>query len=299
MKKPRVIMFGASPSGISFIRKHTADYTFLAFCDNDPKKQGKMLEGLMIISPTELSKFDYDQIIISSFWSASIRDQLTQTLGIPEALIHVPAKKKVAQSQQPFQDPAFRLQALRLIQKISDFYNQQGIQLLIDFGTLLGIARDQDLIPWDTDIDLAIESSQATIAKEAVNALLLELQKGSEGRWTLQCRQEPDGQVSQIKLLYSDGRIHLPIHIQARTEEVQMSRVIASNGFFQAPAKHFSRAEVLTCGAFRFLAPYQYREYLTYVYGPWQKPRPDFSTADYQNTGHCTSLPSSDQVNLS
>lgn len=38
----------------------------LAFADNDVNKQGKQMEGLPVISPCELNKYDYDAIIIAS-----------------------------------------------------------------------------------------------------------------------------------------------------------------------------------------------------------------------------------------
>lgn len=86
-KKAKSIVFGATESAkdiYDWIRK---DFQIIAFCDNNRDKWGKYLQGEKIISPEELSDFDFEFIIIVSTSSLYIiKDQLMQS-GIKEEKI--------------------------------------------------------------------------------------------------------------------------------------------------------------------------------------------------------------------
>lgn len=46
--------------------------------------------------------------------------------------------------------------ALKMLQTIASLMDGRGIRYSLDAGTLLGIMRENRLLPWDTDLDLAI-----------------------------------------------------------------------------------------------------------------------------------------------
>ncbi len=82
MKK--IIVFGASESSISFVRKFEAEgKTLVAWTDNDEKKWGKSLYDCPIIPPARIKETDFDTIIILSISGyKSICKQLID-LGVP------------------------------------------------------------------------------------------------------------------------------------------------------------------------------------------------------------------------
>lgn len=61
-------------------------YNILSFIDNDPKKKGGFIDGIIIHSPDEIPSLEYDVIVISSSYEGEIYDQLQQ-LGVPKRKI--------------------------------------------------------------------------------------------------------------------------------------------------------------------------------------------------------------------
>ena len=45
----------------------------------------------------------------------------------------------------------------------TDFLTKHGIKYFLEGGTLLGIVRDGDLLPWDHEVDISIDYSDAFI----------------------------------------------------------------------------------------------------------------------------------------
>ena len=43
----------------------------------------------------------------------------------------------------------------------TDFLTKHRINYFLEGGTLLGIVRDGDLLPWDHDVDISIDYSDA------------------------------------------------------------------------------------------------------------------------------------------
>lgn len=48
--------------------------------------------------------------------------------------------------------------ALKLLNTVGLLLNESGIRYSLDAGTLLGVMREKRLLPWDTDVDLAISA---------------------------------------------------------------------------------------------------------------------------------------------
>ena len=51
--------------------------------------------------------------------------------------------------------------AKRMIRDTITILEKHNIRYWIDMGTLLGIIRDNELIPWDHDVDIAVDGSDA------------------------------------------------------------------------------------------------------------------------------------------
>lgn len=63
-----------------------ADKDVLAILDNDEKKQGTLLDGHPVVSPKDITKYDYDAIVILSFYISEMKKQLLE-FGVDEAKI--------------------------------------------------------------------------------------------------------------------------------------------------------------------------------------------------------------------
>lgn len=86
MKK--IIIFGASGYGKKVLYSlDDKEYKAIAFIDNRTELQGEKFNGIIIESPTEISKYSYDYIIISkAVYDQEMRKQLLE-LGVEEKKI--------------------------------------------------------------------------------------------------------------------------------------------------------------------------------------------------------------------
>lgn len=158
MKKRNIILFGASEFGKkTFERcKNQNDISIIAFCDNDANKHNTKFLGVKVVPPLDILNLDYDEVIISSMYDNEISEQLLQ-MGIKEDLISV---SPVITNHTPFGKGKRLEMAHELLFYACDLFNQNNIEYHIDHGTLLGIVRDDTLLPWDKDVDFAMPSNQ-------------------------------------------------------------------------------------------------------------------------------------------
>jgi len=52
----------------------------------------------------------------------------------------------------------YEKQALTMLKRVCDFLDQVQIKYLLEAGTLLGIIRENRLLPWDTDLDITVSA---------------------------------------------------------------------------------------------------------------------------------------------
>lgn len=81
----KYILFGTGDYYYRFSRWFN-DKDVLAILDNDEKKQGTSLDGHMIVSPKDIKKYNYDAVVILSFYISEMKKQLME-LAVDEAKI--------------------------------------------------------------------------------------------------------------------------------------------------------------------------------------------------------------------
>ena len=88
MNKYKVVAFGAGQVFQIFLKLYSSDKIDIIFvCDNDIKKQGKVIQGIPVISPLQIKNLNYDKIIITTAKSKMIKNQLLEIKGIDEKKI--------------------------------------------------------------------------------------------------------------------------------------------------------------------------------------------------------------------
>lgn len=79
MYKSKVVIFGVGKGGhnaLEDIQHRLPQYEVIAFCDNDPKKQGQTYRNIAIESPTALATLNPDIVVIASSYAVEIWQQL-------------------------------------------------------------------------------------------------------------------------------------------------------------------------------------------------------------------------------
>lgn len=104
LEDKQILIFGASKGGETYIRKNP-NQKILAVADNDVKRWGTSLLGVLVINPLEIHNYAFDEIVVTSQWIDSIRSQLLQQLDISADKIRVPYKREI-KSELLFKHPA-------------------------------------------------------------------------------------------------------------------------------------------------------------------------------------------------
>ncbi|MCT7600986.1 LicD family protein [Aliarcobacter butzleri] len=148
-----VIIFGTGEFAKNIYNQYKNDLNIINFSDNNKDKHNTLFFEKLVVAPKDLTSMDFDEIIIASSYSEEIYQQLVEDLNLDknkirrlyvnESKVQFYSKEKVEKSEY------FMFEICKLLE-------ENHISYYIDHGTLLGIIRDEALIPWDKDIDLAV-----------------------------------------------------------------------------------------------------------------------------------------------
>lgn len=169
----------------------------------------------------------------------------------------------------------------RLLLDAVDIFNAASLPYMVDAGTLLGLARDGDLIPWDDDIDLVLPVD----ALPALRRLYGQIRRRG---WQISriygtktsCEAWKVGDPcvvklrSRGKLFFNPGDTQLDITILHQHGDSYYWAV--ANKVCRVPRKYFDTATYLEYHGRRVRVPHALNEYLTLNYGDWRTPKPDF-----------------------
>ncbi|MFJ7185421.1 nucleoside-diphosphate sugar epimerase/dehydratase [Lysinibacillus xylanilyticus] len=268
----KILLFGASLGGQNFIKNHADDYEFLAIIDNDSNKHGKLLDNLKIISPTRINEYPYEQIIVTSMYVDSISSQLYD-LGIPENKIQFASKNSMKVDDLPFENKGILSKANRLIVCLSQALGD--ISHYYTFGTLLGIARDGCLIPWDDDIDIAIFADDIELVQQALLTHVASFEELFDIK--LFVRKYSNGTPASITLdCIENGRKLFMVNFDC----MHLIEGMVKQELNDTPIRFFVGYDELIFEETTIRVPKDYKGYLEYTYGDWCVVKRNTSFAD-------------------
>lgn len=282
----KIILFGAGNAGELYMKNTENELNQIAaISDNDEKKWGKNFNGYPIISPSNLKQTEFDQIVITSIWADAIYQQLTEQIGIPADKIKIAPKSLIKEHQKPFLDSKTIALARELLVAINEYFIDSGITLYIDFGTLLGLKRDADLIAWDDDIDLSVNEDEFDLAVEHMKNFDKFAPKKPGLAWKVSVVTRANISTSiKIELFQSVKVIkEFKAGISKRVQKDDNSVMVGLGGMLYAPFRHFIGCDHLEAFGTVFNTPKDPDRYLEFVYGDWKTPLKDMSFSDYNN----------------
>lgn len=281
-----IILFGASRGGRNFIANHGEQYRITAIVDNDETKQGTIIHNVPVIGPEQIHLFVFDYIVVASMYVHSITQQLKE-LNISEEKIKYASKNSMKVMAYPFKDPNILDCANRMIEKISKIL--EGVPHFYTFGTLLGIVRDGQLIPWDDDIDIAVYAEDALKAKELLLKHIQEINEILDIKMYMRHYQNGDVASLSIDCYYANEKV-----FNISLDCIYVEGNIAKQELNRTPLIFFSESEEYSFNNGRVNVPRNYEEYLKYTYGDWQVVKENTTFFDnalsfIEPIGSCTS----------
>jgi len=208
-------------------------------------------------------------------WIASIDDN---TIINNLALDKIPFKKVINASpleRIQLEKGNYHRRMKNMLLKTIDILNEKKFKYWLEAGTLLGIMRDGDLIPWDYDADLGIPADSADkIMKLRLDFLPNYLIK----RRKIQSRWIPgDMRVIKVKTPWEKIRqinFHVDLFCVYPVEDKY--RWVDSNALKHMDRKYYDTLSTIEWEGRTINIPNHAEEYLYKRYGNWQVPERNY-----------------------
>lgn len=173
--------------------------------------------------------------------------------------------------------------AERMLEKIAKVFHSCEIEYWIEGGTLLGIRRENRLLPWDNDIDFSVKSTQI----DKLNDFISVLKKSGYRVKTRHFSEDNDffksGNLRMIKIREKrfwgllKGKVCADIFIKYPFQNNHYWEI--ANKTKNVPSEFYKEFSTISFKGFQYNIPNLTDEYLTYRYSNWQTPVKDWNTA--------------------
>ncbi|NJD11652.1 MAG: LicD family protein [Gemmatimonadetes bacterium] len=171
--------------------------------------------------------------------------------------------------------------ARTLLFDVIDLLEANDIAYHLEGGTLLGIVRDGDLLPWDHDVDLSVPEESGSALLKLRAPLLAKGYRFSVRRSRIAVGPIRKGALwlCKVKPLYGYFRkaidpryplVILDIFVKIRDAEHTYWR--AKGRAMRVANRYYSSYETITFAGRTLRVPNDYRAYLTEKYGDWSVP---------------------------
>jgi hypothetical protein len=282
MKKLNTLLFGAGPGAGFYIKNTQQHREFIGILDNDPAKVGTEVFGLPVLSPGSLNNIDFDEIVITTQWAMAVKSQLIEVFAVDQNKVVLPAKNQL-KGELPFYNKSSIALARTIVKDLSALAIAEKVPLVIDFGTLLGVTRDQDIIQWDDDVDFAAPQEYAQAVELLVRTFVAE---HLAINWRIERVVDGKQRVTSILLKFSsqtENIVCFTTSIAFRAVVDGKSIHLPSMGMWYAPEHHFNGLSVLAFQGSDVQVPRDHQAYLTFQYGDWSIAKKDIRLTDYAN----------------
>lgn len=178
--------------------------------------------------------------------------------------------------------------ARRLLLHAARVLDKHQVRYHLEGGTLLGIVRDGDLLPWDHDLDISIPFSDLERFKACLSKL-------SSRHWIVRTRLgfhcgHPAMGSSQNRLfkvknrvgLFFSGRMCLDIFVKHEHEGFVYWE--AKEKLMRVGSRFYRSYEEVEYRGVKLKVPNDYRDYLSAKYGDWSVPVKEWDCALHEHT---------------
>ncbi|MBK3519498.1 LicD family protein [Carboxylicivirga marina] len=176
--------------------------------------------------------------------------------------------------------------AQKLLERVVSIADKCNLDYWLEGGTLLGIVRENRILPWDNDLDISVRDVSDKDIENFVKALKKD---GLRLRMRLFTHDYSFAKTGDYRLLkirtkflwFIKGPVVLDVFFK-KTEGNHVKWVINKTQK-QVPSHFHDESTTITFNNYQYKTPKNYREYLTYRYGDWQVVRKDWDTYEHDS----------------
>jgi len=170
--------------------------------------------------------------------------------------------------------------ALKMMAEVADVLERFNISYMLDCGTLLGVVREQRILPWDNDMDFCAPIGDLPKLRRAALALWM---KGYRVRFARATQdwgpiRKGDPRILRVrnrKQIFSRGPLLLDIFIRYPHDSGQHITMLGEGEDVQIQAydqRFLVDRSALELEGRSYPVPKDYDGYLTHRYGDWRTP---------------------------
>lgn len=268
------VLFGAGSGAENFLQ-NSPNEQFDFVLDSDTAKMGTVFQnGISISHPNEVNLLSVSEFVVATQEAASVV-QFLRGQGVPVGRIRVAPKALI--NRMPFRERQIREAAGNWMQGLANQFEECGVRALVHHGTALGAHRDGDIIPWDSDLNVQINSQAMPLtgASELICSF-----KGPNGHETAVVEKQTKD-VLRLRVLTAET--WFVAHVEAWSLDAPtVERRIPSNTV-TFPSSWFARGESILWRYGEIFVPSPIEDYLHHLYGKeWRIPNEAFTVLDYR-----------------
>jgi len=175
-------------------------------------------------------------------------------------------------------DDKYLEKSLRLLERATTFLEKYNIPYWLEGGTLLGIIRENRLLPWDNDLDISIRSEdfdrlRRILPKFYYRGMIAKVREHKIDDPPFQKGEVRLIKVYATKYLFFKSPLVLDIFVKKKLDDQYYWVVGVKRRAKKAvPARFYDELTTVQFNNKTYSIPKLTDEYLTYRYGDWRTP---------------------------
>ena len=168
--------------------------------------------------------------------------------------------------------------ALKMLHDVTSEIEKANIPYWLEGGTLLGIIRENRILPWDNDMDISMDSIHKNKLLWVSMKLFFKGYRISIKHFKKNFGPFKKGEFRMIKIRnfepnFKKGEVMLDVFVKRKIDEQLFWAVgVKSPVLKSSPTKFTNQLDWYGFNKKKYMVPHDYKGYLTYRYGDWKIP---------------------------
>jgi phosphorylcholine metabolism protein LicD len=174
-------------------------------------------------------------------------------------------------------------EAEKLLKRVTKIVEQQQILYWLEGGTLLGIRRENRLLPWDNDLDISVHQTEIPKLNSLIQNLKIEGSRIRTRYFSVTSNEFKKGDLRMIKIRNKrffglvKGKVCLDVFIKYSHDQSTYWEI--DNKTKSVPMRFYESFKTISFQDKNYSIPEDTDGYLTSRYGDWQTPVKDWNTS--------------------